>query len=149
MTTFFERLEMALGESSAGYNPFARRAVQSVMLYEAHRCLQASQCLEKLRPFQRKIALLEQAKALIEHTPFIPLEDKPTILYRTMTSKEVLSEKMAWKRARNLERGLQELAEAMKPFCDENNDNNDNKKNHQEIVHAYVQDQYVSFGWSI
>ena len=60
MSTFHERLSMALG---GPYEDVMRRSVQTAILYESYRTLETQ--LPSLKPFQKKIAIYDQAKHLI------------------------------------------------------------------------------------
>ena len=62
MTTFAKRLESTLA-AQGGYKNTMRRSVQTVILYEAHRCLKDR--LPTLRPFQRKLAFWDLSCALL------------------------------------------------------------------------------------
>lgn len=56
MSTWQERLKVAVGPR--GYDGSMRRSVQTVLLYEALRCIESTH--QKLRPFQRKLAHIDQ-----------------------------------------------------------------------------------------
>jgi len=90
-----------------------RRSVQSVLLYEAHRCVASK--LPALRPFQRKLAFFDQANALLDSLTFIQAHQKKEVMWRTATSKEILHPEVAWKRMRLIERELAKLREKIKP----------------------------------
>lgn len=82
MATFQERLKHAIG--ARGYEHCMRRSVQTVILFEAHRCI--SDKLPSLRPFQRKLAFFDQAMALLEGTNLLP-HQKDEVMWRTGTSR--------------------------------------------------------------
>lgn len=67
MSTWLERLILLVGPR--GYHDCMRRSLQSVILYEAKRCIEDE--LPNLKPFQRKIALMDQANGLIDSLPFL------------------------------------------------------------------------------
>eukprot|EP00538_Stauroneis_constricta_P009014 CAMPEP_0119550724 /NCGR_PEP_ID=MMETSP1352-20130426/4187_1 /TAXON_ID=265584 /ORGANISM="Stauroneis constricta, Strain CCMP1120" /LENGTH=381 /DNA_ID=CAMNT_0007596669 /DNA_START=97 /DNA_END=1242 /DNA_ORIENTATION=- len=131
METFFTRLKDAIGDR--GYESVMRRAVQTVMLKEAHRCL--ADKLRTLRPFQRKLAFHDQCLALLESTDFILPRHKEEILWRTGTSKETMSADIAWKRMKSIDKELEKLAEKILPFSD-------GTKTHEETCSAFIQSQY-------
>jgi hypothetical protein len=135
MSSFVQRLKEALGDR--GYQSYARRSVQTAILYEANRCL--SDQLPSMRPFQRKLAFYDQAKALLEATGFSP-QQQTEIMWRTGTSREVLNPDSAWKRAKLVEKELEKIREKVKPLCMDG-------KTHNEIVDEYIQQQYVSEMW--
>ncbi len=56
MSTWQERFKIAVGPR--GYDGSMRRSLQTVLLYEAKRCIESTQ--QKLRPFQRKLAHIDQ-----------------------------------------------------------------------------------------
>ena len=132
MSSFVQRLKDALGDR--GYQSYARRSVQTAILYEANRCL--GDQLPSMRPFQRKLAFYDQAKALLEATGFSP-QQQTEIMWRTGTSREVLNPDSAWKRAKLVEKELEKIRDKVKPLCVDG-------KTHNEIIDEYIQQQYVS-----
>lgn len=112
--TFQDRLKHAIGPR--GYENCMRRSVQSVILYEAHRCVEAR--LPSLRPFQRKLAFFDQANALLDTLDFLHMHQKEEVMWRTATSKETLMPEVAWKRMRLIDRELVKLSEKVQPFID-------------------------------
>eukprot|EP00429_Kryptoperidinium_foliaceum_P013749 CAMPEP_0176030282 /NCGR_PEP_ID=MMETSP0120_2-20121206/14894_1 /TAXON_ID=160619 /ORGANISM="Kryptoperidinium foliaceum, Strain CCMP 1326" /LENGTH=180 /DNA_ID=CAMNT_0017363521 /DNA_START=61 /DNA_END=603 /DNA_ORIENTATION=+ len=127
---FVVRLEEALGEN--GYSPAARRSVQTAILYEAHRSL--GDQLPKMRPFQRKLAVMDQAKALIAAAP-IQHSLKQEILWRTTSSREDMDPQTVWKKIQNIRRELDKLRETMEAFDKDG-------KTHHQVVKDYLQKQY-------
>lgn len=90
-----------------------RRSVQSVILYEARRCI--SNQLPSLRPFQRRIAFWDQAVALIKQSDLLP-HHREEIMWRTGTSKALMEPETAWKRMKIIEKELEKLInEKVKP----------------------------------
>ena len=79
------------------------------ILYEAKRCVAGR--LPSLRPFQRKAAFMGQAFALLDSLDFLYPHQKAEILWRTASSKEQLDAEVAWKRAKCVEKELDDLAE--------------------------------------
>lgn len=130
--SFVERLKQALGDR--GYESYTRRSIQTAILYEAHRCL--CDQLSSMRPFQRKLAFYDQAKALLEATGFSS-QQQTEIMWRTGTSREVLNPDSAWKRAKLVEKELDKIRDKVKPLCVDG-------KSHHDIVDEYIQQQYVS-----
>ncbi len=132
MTSFVERLKEALGER--GYESYTRRSVQTAILFEALRCL--CDQLPAMRPFQRKLAFYDQAKALLGATGFSS-QQQTEIMWRTGTSREVLNPESAWKRAKLVEKEVEKIRDKVKPLCGVG-------KSHHAIVDEYIQQQYVS-----
>lgn len=130
MSSFVQRLKDALGDR--GYQSYARRSVQTAILYEANRCL--CDQLPSMRPFQRKLAFYDQAKALLESTGFSS-QQQTEIMWRTGTSREVLNPDSAWKRAKLVEKELEKIRDKVKPLCVDG-------KTHNEIIDEYIQQQY-------
>jgi len=133
MSTWEERLKAVMGGS--GYENSMRRSLQSVILYEAKRCVAPR--LSSLRPFQRKLAFIDQAHALVDTLDFLFPHQKQEILWRTATSKEALNADMAWKRERLVERELANLSKEIKPFLGRG-------RSHQECCDMLVQMLFVS-----
>ena len=104
MASFQERFKQALGPR--GYEQCMRRSVQTVILYEAHRCIASR--LSSLRPFQRKLAFFDQALALLAQSDLLP-HQREEVMWRTGTSKESMQPETAWK-VRVVSRCSQELA---------------------------------------
>jgi hypothetical protein len=131
MSTFQERLIVALGPR--GYDSCMRRSLQTVICYEAKRCVEPR--FPALRPFQRKAAHLDQMYALVESLPFLQPHQKVEIMWRTGSSKEPLDPEISWKRAKGIEKELLTLAKAIKPLMQQG-------KSHNETVDALVQCLY-------
>lgn len=134
MSSFVDRLKSALGGHD--YDTSLRRSVQTAVLYEAHRCI--ADKMPSMRPFQRKVAFYDQAKALLEATGFQP-HQQIEIMWRTGTSKEPLTPESAWKRVRLVEKELEKIRDKVKPLCEEG-------KSHDDIVNEFIQQQFVSAG---
>lgn len=86
------------------YHSCMRRSLQSVALYEANRCLVGR--YGKLRPFQRKWALLATAVDLLNTLDFLTDEQRQEIMYRTNSSKEPLAPELAWRRMKLITREI-------------------------------------------
>ena len=112
MSTWLERLTLLIGPR--GYNDCMRRSLQSVILFEARRCIEDE--LPNLKPFQRKIVLMDQANGLIESLPFLLPHQRDEILWRTATSKEQLNGDIAYKRIQQINKELQKLSKQVKQF---------------------------------
>lgn len=132
MATWEDRLKDALGPG--GYTTSMRRSLQTVILFEANRCV--SDAFSMLRPFQKKFAYMDMANALLESLTCVPEAQKEEILYRTGTSKEVMQPEIAWKRRKLLMKELEKIVEAMGPL--------EKGRTHNDAVNMYVQQQYVS-----
>lgn len=132
MTSFTEKLNDAMGPR--GYESCMRRSVQTVVLYEAYRCI--SDRLSSLRPFQRKLAFYDQALALVDAIGLLP-HQKGEIMWRTGTSKEPMQPETAWKRMKLIEKEVEKMKEKMKPFVAEG-------RSQKETCDMFVQQQYVS-----
>eukprot|EP00934_Nitzschia_sp_Nitz4_P002564 Nitzschia sp. Nitz4//scaffold180_size44305//19578//20627//NITZ4_007238-RA/size44305-processed-gene-0.10-mRNA-1//1//CDS//3329539464//2554//frame0 len=130
MTTFLERFKQELGDR--GYESSIRRSVQAVVLYEAKRCVASR--LAAMRPFQRRVALYDQVKALSTALGLLPHQQEE-ILWRTGTSKEPIDSDLAWKRVKLIERDISNLRAKIKPFCQEG-------MAHDEIMDKYIQHIY-------
>ena len=133
MSTWLERLKSVLGPR--GYENGMRRSMQSVILFEARRCVEPR--LSSLRPFQRKLAFMDQALALIDSLDFLYPQQKEEILWRTATSKEALSPDIAWKRQQLIGKELKRLAELVRPFVGKG-------RSHEESCDLLEQHLFVS-----
>ena len=137
MSTWLERLTLLIGPR--GYNDCMRRSLQSVILYEARRCIEDD--LPGMKPFQRKIALMDQANGLIESLPFLLPHQREEILWRTATSKEHLNGDIAYKRIQQINKELQKLAKLVKQFIEPTT-------THQDWVNRLEQFLFVSIIYS-
>mmetsp|Transcript_27342 Transcript_27342/g.78805 ORF Transcript_27342/g.78805 Transcript_27342/m.78805 type:complete len:346 (-) Transcript_27342:1982-3019(-) len=118
------------------YFPSMRRSVQTVVLYEADRCLKSRYKL--LRPFQRKIALYDCAADLVNTLDWIPGGHKMEVMFRTATGKTPLSPDLAWRRMKLIDRDIAKIIiPGVKPFMGPD-------KTHQESSDAYIQSQFNS-----
>lgn len=128
MSSFQERFKRALGPK--GYETCMRRSVQSVVLYEARRCISTQ--LPSLRPFQRRIAFWDQAVALIKQSDLLP-HHREEIMWRTGTSKALMDPETAWKRMKIIEKELEKLiSEKVKPSYREG-------MSHDQLCKEFVQ----------
>lgn len=143
-----------------GYENCMRRSVQTVILFEANRCLQSR--LQTLRPFQRKIAFFDQAKALVDQCDLLP-HQREEVMWRTGTSKEPMAietvslfflkgssnlfhfshilesilstKKKAWKRMKLIEKELEKLLDKVRPLFREG-------MSHEECCNEFIQKQF-------
>lgn len=146
MSTFNERLDSALGGS---YEPFMRRSIQTVILFETHRCLKDK--LPSLRPFQKKLAVYEHANHLLSATSLTPRQQEE-VMWRTGVSKEALNADLLWRRTRDVLQDVRKLATQMEAFAktrDPKPEKEDEeaadgpKKEHVELYRAFLQKAYV------
>jgi len=86
------------------YEPYMRRSLQSLVLYEANRCLE--QRYAQLRPFQRKFALHATASELLQDLGFLDFYQRQEIMFRTIASKEPLAPDLAWRRMKLITREI-------------------------------------------
>jgi hypothetical protein len=129
-----DRLESFLG--SGRYDEtHMRRSLQSVVLFEAMRCIKPR--LDNLRPFQRRWLLLEQVYEILDSLTFLSDLQKEQVLWRTQTKGEQLNDEVAWTRAKGNEKYLNKTVEQLRPFVVPG-------RSHQEAVNAMVQQAYVS-----
>lgn len=129
--SFPERLAEAIG---GRYSAAMRRSVQTVVLYEANRCLKDR--YSALRPFQRKIALYDTAVDLINTVEVIPPYLRNEIMYRTASGKLPLSADLAWRRMKLIDREIHKIIiPKIKPFLSSG-------KDHKDICSEFIQDQY-------
>lgn len=86
------------------YQPYMRRSLQSIALYEAHRCLEFR--YPQLRPFQKKFALFATANELLKNLAFLNFFQRQEIMFRTIASKEPLAPDLAWRRMKLITREI-------------------------------------------
>mmetsp|Transcript_2597 Transcript_2597/g.5414 ORF Transcript_2597/g.5414 Transcript_2597/m.5414 type:complete len:222 (-) Transcript_2597:2095-2760(-) len=130
---WLERVKNLLGPR--GYDPSMRRSVQTLVIYEAKRCIQPR--IGDLRPFQRKVALVDQAQALVNTLDFCLPHHKAEILWRTSTSRETVTPEICWKRFQLVQKELDRLSEMIKQFMAP-------ERSHQETVDELEQHLFVS-----
>lgn len=112
-----------------------RRSVQTVILYEAHRCIASR--VQSLRPFQRKLAMWDQAIALVKQSELLP-HQREEVLWRTGTSKALLDADTAWKRMKISEKELEKLInERVKPCFVSG-------MSHSDLYKEFIQNQFES-----
>ena len=130
--TFQTRLKSLM---QGTYLPNMRRSVQTVVLYEADRCLKAQYKL--LRPFQRKIALHDAAADLANTLDWIPGGHKSEVMFRTASGKKPLSPELAWRRMKLIDREIAKtIIPGVKPFMGPD-------VTHQQACDAYIQSQFI------
>jgi len=152
MTSFHERLHQAIAEYSGEYDPVMRRSFQTVLMFEANRCLKDK--LASLRPFQRKLAVFDQATYLLEEISGEPSlvglttkEKGESIMWRTATSKESLNPESMWSRASRLSKDVEKVAKQVREYIKEKSADSDNKKitsksTHEETYRSFVESTY-------
>jgi hypothetical protein len=111
-----------------------RRSLQSIVLYEAKRCVEPQ--LHTLRPFQRKLAMMDQIYALVHSLDFLYPHQRQEILWRTATSKEPISPEIAWKRQQLITKELKKLSDQIHPFLSP-------ERTHEESVDLLEQNLFV------
>ena len=130
-STFQTRLKSLMHGT---YLPNMRRSVQTIVLYEADRCLKAQYKL--LRPFQRKIALHDAATDLARTLDWIPGGHKSEVMFRTATGKKPLSPDLAWRRMKLIDRDIAKtIIPGVRPFMGPG-------VTHQAACDAYIQSQF-------
>jgi len=121
------------------YESYMRRSLQSIALYEAHRCLEFR--YSQLRPFQKKFALYATATELLKDLGFLNFFQRQEIMFRTIASKEPLAPDLAWRRMKLITREINTsiLTPAYRAVIqsDENKD-----KSHDEICDILLQIMY-------
>lgn len=152
MASFHERLHEAISEYGGEYDPVMRRSFQTVLMFEANRCLKDK--LPALRPFQRKLAVFDQARYLLDEisgeTSLVGLktrEKQEEIMWRTATSKEILNPETMWSRATRLTRDVEKVAEEVREYIKEKlADPNDKTikatSTHEETYRSFVEHTY-------
>jgi hypothetical protein len=152
MATFQERLNQAIVEYGGEYDPVMRRSFQTVIMFEANRCLKDK--LPSLRPFQRKLAVFDQANYLLEEisgeASLVGLTTRANpeeIMWRTATSKEPLNPESMWSRATRLTKDVERVAEQVREYIQEQLADSDSKtitstSPHEEIYRSFVESTY-------
>jgi len=152
MATFHERLHLAISEYGGEYDPVMRRSFQTVLMFEANRCLKDK--LPALRPFQRKLAVFDQARFLLEEisgeTSLVGLKTRAKqeeIMWRTGTSKEPLNPETMWSRATRLTKDVEKVADQVREFIKEKLADSNNKtvkasSTHEDVYRLFVEDTY-------
>lgn len=118
----------------SGYENCMRRSLQTVILYEANRCI--SSALPTLRPFQRKLAYLDMANALVNSIDALMPHQKVEVLWRTGTSKEPMNAETAWKRRKLLNKELENIKDFVTPLLV--------GRTHDQALDAFIQQQFES-----
>ena len=152
MANFQERLHQAIGEYGGTYDPVMRRSFQTVLMYEANRCLKDK--LPSLRPFQRKLAVFDQAKYLLEEisgeSSLVGLTSREKweeILWRTGTSRESLNPESMWSRVCRLMKDVEKVTEQVREFIEEKLADPDNEtikstSTHEEVYRSFIKNIY-------
>lgn len=120
------------------YLPSMRRSIQTLVLYEADRCLKHR--YSSLRPFQRKYALLATTIDLLGTLDFLNDYQRQEIMFRTNASKEPLTMDLAWRRMKLIQREVNQaiIPKAKELVEDEGNSN----KSHDEFCALLLQSMY-------
>mmetsp|Transcript_25036 Transcript_25036/g.54900 ORF Transcript_25036/g.54900 Transcript_25036/m.54900 type:complete len:387 (+) Transcript_25036:162-1322(+) len=146
MSSFAQRLQEALSEYGGVYDPVMRRSFQTVLMFEANRCLKDK--LPTLRPFQRKLAVFDQAKYLLEEisgeSSLVGLDTqgkREEIMWRTGTSREPLNPESMWSRASRLSKDVEKVAEQVEEFM-KGNTKITSTSTHEEIYRSFVESIY-------
>ena len=100
-----ERLKRIIGPT--GYQPYMRRSMQTIVLYEAKRCIAPR--VSRLRPFQKRALLLSIVYSVLREIDFMTSSDKEAVLWKTQRSREQLDDVTAWKRCKIIQRDLNKL----------------------------------------
>lgn len=120
------------------YRPAMRRAIQTVVLQEADRCLRDR--YRSLRPFQRKIALFDCAADLVQSLDFIPPYHRAEIMFRTNTSKVPVPPDLIWRRMKLVSREIEkQIMPGVVPFLGP-------KVSFQAACDKYIQGQFEAIG---
>lgn len=133
--SFQFRLQKAIKGS---YEPYMRRSLQSITLYEANRCLESR--YSQLRPFQKKFALFATAQELLKSLDFLDFFQRQEIMFRTIASKEPLAPDLAWRRMKLIEREIATSITTPYKAVIESDDNRG--KSHDEVCDALLQHMY-------
>jgi len=99
-----------------------------------NRCVASA--LPALRPFQRKIAFIDMANALVDSLTIILPHHKAEILWRTGTSKEPMNADTAWKRRKLLNKEIDNIKDGVTALVA--------GRSHDEAVDQFIQQQFVS-----
>lgn len=135
VSSWLDRLKLLLGPR--GYDHSMRRSIQTIVIYEAKRCIQPR--VGDLRPFQRKVALVDQAQALVNTLDFCLPHHKAEILWRTSTSRENVTPEICWKRFQLVQKELERLADQIKQYMAPD-------RSHQEAVDLLEQNLFETSG---
>ncbi len=93
---------------------------------------------KRLKAFQRKVALHDTASDIVDTLHFIPAHHRLEIMYRTATSKVMLSPELTWRRMKLIDR------EIRKTIIPKIMQIGSEGKSHEEICSLYLQKEYVS-----
>mmetsp|Transcript_12563 Transcript_12563/g.18489 ORF Transcript_12563/g.18489 Transcript_12563/m.18489 type:complete len:290 (+) Transcript_12563:139-1008(+) len=127
----WQRVQEAFGPG--GYDDCMRKSLQCVVLYEANRC--CAPVLQSLRPFQRKIAYYDMFIALVDSLQIVHHHQKEQLKWRTLISKDNMSDQNCWKRRTNIQRELDTINEGVRKYLAEG-------KTNEEALEAYLQKQF-------
>lgn len=128
-TTWADLVKASLGPK--GYHIKLRRCLQSVVLYEALRCVEPLANAGLFRHCERKHGFLRQVEILVQKIDCLTPADRDEVLWRTGTARLRLDADIAWRRAKSVEKEMQKLATQIKPFLAPN-------RSHQESVDLMI-----------
>lgn len=120
------------------YKSCMRRSLQSVVLYEADRCLLPR--YPQLRPFQKKYALIATAMGLLKTLDFLNDFQRQEVMFRTNSSKEPLAADLAWRRMKLITREVHQTIVPKAKAVIEKEENRG--KTHDEICDLALQLMY-------
>ena len=127
------RLKLIIGP--VGYQSYMRRSLQTVILFEAKRCI--SPRLSTLRPFQKRALLMTTVNHILREIDFLTASEKEAVLWKTQRRQEQLDDATAWKRCKIVERELVKLCQQLTRYIEPT-------RTHQLSVNMLVQELYVS-----
>jgi len=128
------RLKLIVGPM--GYQSYMRRSMQTVLLYEAKRCILPR--ISRLRPFQKRALLMSMIYSILREIDFLTPSEKEAVLWKTQRSQEQLDPVTAWKRCKIIERDLGKLCQQLTRYIEAS-------RTHQQSVNLLVQHLYVSW----
>jgi hypothetical protein len=151
-----DRVRTALEPTGYYHDNKFRKSLQTAVLFEALRSVNASSAQNHLKSYERKYALLQQADILLDElvqgrvmTP--PQRDE--VLWKTASSRQTLDAPTAWKRVKAIERELNALALQVRPFLTFAAENGEDPtaaasvpSSHDDAVDQMVRAQYVRIG---
>eukprot|EP00542_Grammatophora_oceanica_P011753 CAMPEP_0194046498 /NCGR_PEP_ID=MMETSP0009_2-20130614/21305_1 /TAXON_ID=210454 /ORGANISM="Grammatophora oceanica, Strain CCMP 410" /LENGTH=388 /DNA_ID=CAMNT_0038691813 /DNA_START=251 /DNA_END=1417 /DNA_ORIENTATION=+ len=124
--------------SDGQYKNFMRRSLQAVVLYETQRCCKDR--LPALRPFQRKIAFFDMAKALVctlgSDDTFLTSEQQAQILWRNNASQELMDENNCWNRRKMILQEMENINKDMKELMQAG-------RTQEEALKEYLQQKFT------
>lgn len=123
-----------------GYQSYMRRSMQTVLLYEAKRCILPR--ISRLRPFQKRVLLMTMTYNILRDIDILTPSEKEAVLWKTQRSQQQLDPVTAWKRCKIIERDLGKLCQQLAQYVEAS-------RTHQQSVNLLVQHLYVSWFGSV